>query len=94
MVAALRFPQSRSRKIHRIKRLEEEKRCRMNLSQGGSALPFPLEPGGGGDQVTAPAVPPKLSWSTEVREPPRQQEINNNIGDKKPSPTRNKEGQQ
>lgn len=52
MVAALRFPQSRIRKIHKIERLEEEKRCRMNLSQGGSSLPFPLEPGGGSDQVT------------------------------------------
>lgn len=52
MVAALRFPQSRIRKIHKIERLEEEKRCRMSLSQGGSSLPFPLEPGGGSDQVT------------------------------------------
>lgn len=63
MVAALRLPQSRISKIHEIKRVEEEKRCRMNLSQEGSALPFPPEPGGESDQITAPVVPPKLSCS-------------------------------
>jgi len=38
----------------------------MDFSEGGSTLCSPLSPGGGSDQVTAPAVQPKPSCSSEV----------------------------